>query len=202
MKILQFEDEISWKEARKTKITGTRLADIVVLRGTNEKKGYYELIAERLAKPRPENENKMERGHILESEAIELLEEKLGKTFNKELVIWTREENECIAISPDGFTEDLKEAVEVKCLGQATQIESAIKNTYPDEYRFQIYQYFIVNDLLETLYFIMYDPSLIVKQLLIFPIKRDEIQIEISKYLEYERCKLEQINNLVNQLSF
>ncbi|MDD4110914.1 MAG: YqaJ viral recombinase family protein [Clostridia bacterium] len=203
MKIIKFDNEISWKEARKTKITGSRLKDIVVLRGTNKKVGFYELIAERLAIPRPDGENKMERGHELEPIAVELAEKELGKTFNKELVIWERDDNPCIAISPDGYTEDLKEAIEVKCLNSASQVKAIINNEPDSDYTFQYLQYFIVNDKLEKLHVVMYDPSLIGKlQYKRFEITREELKEDIEKYLEYQRKELEEVNEIVNKLSF
>jgi len=202
MKINKYEDELEWKQARLGKITGSRLADVVVLRGTNEKKGFYQLIAERLASPRPEGENAMLRGHTLESEAVCVLENELGITFNKELVIWEREDNSSIAISPDAYSEDLTEAVEVKCLNSADHIKAVITNEYPDEYRFQVYQYFIVNDDLKKLYFVMYDPSLSVKSFYKFVINREDIYEEIGKYATYEVDMLDRVNEIVNQLSF
>jgi len=202
MKIIKFKNEEQWLETRRGKITGTRLKDIVILRGKIEKKTYYELIAERLAVPRPEGENKMQRGHDLEPLAIALCEEEIDKVFNKELVVWEREDNSCIAISPDGFTEDLKEAIEVKCLSSADQIKAAMSNEYPKEYKFQALQYFIVNDELEILHFVMYDPSLTVKSYLRFEIKRGEVQDEIDEFLEYQRVKLEKISEEVKKLSF
>ena len=203
MKILKFEDNKSWMDARRTKITGSRLSEIVVLRGTNEKKGFWELIAERLAKPRPEGEKVMERGHELEIEAVEILEKKLGITFNKDLVLWERDDNSSIAISPDAYKEDLKAAVEVKCLNSAEHIKCYYEKQWPDEYRFQIYQYFIVNPDLEILYFVMYDPSLIEKcQFILFVLVRIDFEDEIDKYLEYQRIKLEKVNEIVNEISF
>lgn len=203
MKINYFNDEFSWKEARKTKITGSRLKDIVVLRGAGKKMGFYELIAERLAIPRPEGENKMERGHELEELAVELAEKELKKEFNKELVIWERDDDSCIAISPDAYTKDLKEAVEVKCLSSALQVKAIINNEPEQDFKFQYLQYFIVNDKLEKLHVVMYDPSLIEKlQYKRFEINRKDIQEDIEKYLEYQRKELEEVNNIVNKLSF
>lgn len=203
MRIKKYEDEIAWKEARKTKITGSRLKDIVVLRGTGKKIGFYELIAERLAVPRPEGEDKMARGHELEPVAIALCENELGKTFNKDLVIWERDEEACIAISPDAFLDDLTEAVEVKCLGSAKQIKAIIENQPEDEYKWQYLQYFIVNDKLEKLHVIMYDPSFVESlQYKRFEITREELKEDIATYLEYQRKELEEIGEIVNKLSF
>lgn len=202
MIIKKFDNEEEWLVARNGKITGTRLKDIIVLRGTNEKKAFYELIAERLAINRPDGEDKMTRGHILEPEAVELCEKEIKKTFNKDLVIWQREDNESIAMSPDAFTEDLKEAIEVKCLNSADHIKAVILGVYPEDYEYQIYQYFIVNDKLKTLHFVMYDPSLSVHQYIRFEIKRKDIQEKIDQLLEYEQKKLREINEIITKLSF
>lgn len=201
MIIKKFENNEDWMEARRGKITGSVLKDIVILRGKEEKIGFYNLIAEKLAIA-PDGENVMERGHRLEEEAILQLEKELGKTFNKELVIWEREDNNSIAISPDGYSEDLKEAVEVKCLASGRHLEALLKNEIPSEYEFQKLQYFIVNPELERLYFCFYDPRLSVKQFFYFTIERKEIQEDIDKYLEYQRKKLEEVEEIVKKLSF
>lgn len=203
MKIIKFQEQSDWMNARRTKITGSRLVDVVVLRGTTEKKAFWELVAERLAKPRKEGEKPMERGHELEQIAVELCEKELGKTFNKDLVMWERDDDECIAISPDAYAEDLKEAVEVKCLNSADHIKALVNKGYPEEYRFQIYQYFIVNPELEKLQFVMYDPSFLEKfQYIRFEITREEVQDKVDEYLEYQRKTLERINKIVNEISF
>ena len=204
MIIKQFETEKEWMENRVGKITGSSLSDIVILRETgNEKVGFWKLLAEKLAKPRDFNENAMERGHELEPIAIDILSEKLGIEFNKSLVMWEREDDNSIAISPDGFTEDLKKAVEVKCKNSAQHIQCYYEKQYPKEHYFQFLQYFIVNEELEELYVVMYDPSFIDKlQFHYFTITREEVKNDIEKYLEYQRKKLEKINKMVIELSF
>ena len=122
MKILHFSNETSWLDARRGRITGTRLKDLINKRGGAPKIGYYELIAERIALPASQ-ENAMDRGHRLEVDGIERFEKETGKKVNKELVMICRDDNENIAYSPDGFigkTED----VEVKCLSSARHIEA------------------------------------------------------------------------------
>jgi len=202
IKIKKFEDEGDWILARRTKITSTKLKNIYSVKGKGEKKGFYELIAERLALPRPEGENKLQRGHDLESEAIELANKELKKTFIHDLTFWQRKDNESIAVTPDAYLEDLTEAIEVKCLSSADHIKAVILKKYPDEYKYQVYQYFIVNDDLRILHFVMYDPSLSVRSYIRFEIKRQDIEEEISKFKKYEEEKLRQVNDIVNQLSF
>jgi len=200
MIVKTFENEETWLEGRKGKITGSRLKDIVVKRGTGEKKGYYELIAERIAQP-ADDENVMERGHRLETEAIALFEEKTGKKFDTSLVIWERDDNANIAISPDAFADT--EAVEVKCLSSASHIEAYLTQQVPDEYEYQVLQYFIVNENLETLYFVMYDPRMPEKvQLHYFTITREQVAEQVKLYTEYQKEKLAKIDDIINQLTF
>jgi hypothetical protein len=201
MKINKFDNEFDWQNSRIGKITGTKLKEIVVLRGTNEKVGFYDLIAERLAKPK-ENENAMERGKRLEVEAVEILEKKLNKVFVKDLVTWDREDYKSISISPDAYSLDLTTAVEVKCLNSGAHIKAVIENKYPDDYKFQVLQYFIVNECLQSLYFVMYDPRLTVKEHIYFLIQRSDVSEEVEKYFEYQVKKLNEINKIVNELSF
>jgi len=193
-------------EARKCKITGSRLNDIVIKRGTGQKKGFYELIAERLALP-PDGEDVMDRGNRLEDEAIEMFKKETGKDVDTSLVIWTRDDNESIAISPDGFIGET-EAVEAKCLCSANHIESYLTQDYPktstqyNSYIMQSRQYFIVNDKLEKLHVVFYDPRLQFKNFFYFTLTRPVLEAEIKNYLEYQRTTLEEVDKIVNELSF
>ena len=79
MKTLKFEDKESWEEARIGKITGTKLKDLISLKGS-VKKGFWKLVAERLSLP-ADDENAMERGIRLEEEAIKEFD-KFGKLID------------------------------------------------------------------------------------------------------------------------
>lgn len=200
MKTTAYKSEEEWLEARRGKVTGTRLKDIIVKRGTKPKKAFYELIAERVAIPRDEHENVMDRGHTLESEAIARFEHEAKKKVDTSLVIWTREDNENIAVSPDGFIGE-KEAVEVKCLNSASHIEAYLSKEIPSEYEYQALQYFIVNDALQTLYFCLYDPSMPVDFFYI-TVKREDVAEDIETYLQYQRDVLAEIEKISNELTF
>src|SRR3990167_4377512 len=110
-----FESREDWLAARRGKITGTRVKDLIVKRGTGKKKAYYEIIAERLATEPDTEETPMDRGTRLESEGIQKFIENTGKEVDTSLVMWEREDNSSIAISPDGFIGNT-EAIEIKCL--------------------------------------------------------------------------------------
>lgn len=201
MQVKKFQNKEEWLDARRGKITGSRLKDIVVKRGTGEKIGFYEIIAERLATT-PETENPMDRGIRLEDEAIQKYSEMNNLEFDTSLVIWEKDNNPNIAISPDGFMGS-KEAIEVKCLSSARHIEARLTNKHPKEYHEQIMQYFIVNDDLEKLHFVMYDPRMPENlQIVAFVINRGDVEQDIVELCEYQTQKLKEIDEIINKLTF
>lgn len=187
-------------EARRGKIGGTRLKDVVTLRGNGRKIGFYELIAERIA-VEPDDENPMERGNRLEQEALAFFEDETGKAVEDDLLIWEREDNPGIYVSPDGVIGET-EAVEVKCLSSARHIEAWITKEVPKEFNFQTLQYFIVNSKLKMLYLVFYDPRIPAKPFFFLTIKREEVQDDVDKYLEYQQKMLEEVDNYVAELTF
>ncbi len=200
MKIKTFDNEEAWLEARRGKITGTRLKDLVSKRKDAGKKiGFYEIIAERVAIPASE-ENVMDRGHRLEEEALVRFAKETGKKVSNELVIWYREDDENIAISPDGSIGKTA-AAECKCLSSARHLEAWHTKEIPDEYKMQRLQYFIVNDQLKTLYFIFYDPRMPI-DLFWIEVNRKDVEEEVKEYLELERQVLAEIAELEKQLTF
>lgn len=204
MKTLKFDNREDWLEARRGKITGSRLKDIVLKRGTTPKIGYYELIAERLAVA-ADDESPMDRGTRLEEEALARFTEETEKKLDTSLIIWTREDNDCIALSPDGVVEDSNEteAVEVKCLSSAKHIEALLTQKIPSEYEEQMIQYFIVNDALQTLYWAFYDPRIgYSKDFHCIEVKREDVQEKVLECLAYQRQVLEEVDEIVNQITF
>lgn len=201
MKVQTFDNEDDWLEARRGRITGTRLKDLVT-KG-KPKKGYWELIAERVAIP-SDGENPMHRGKRLEDDAIERFIKETGKKVESELVMWHRDDDENIAISPDGYIKKgkkIKEATEVKCLSSAAHIEAYMTDIIPSEYEFQILQYFIVNEDLENLYFIFYDPRMPI-DFFYQKVERKDIQANVDEYLDLERRVLVEVTKIEQDLTF
>lgn len=200
MKVKYFATKDDWLDGRKGKITGSVLKDIVVKRGSGEKVGFYQIIADRISQKT--DEDPMERGSRLEPEAIDVFSSKIGKDIDTSLVIWERDDNPSIAISPDGFMGET-EAVEVKCLSGAKHIESYLTNKIPEEYHYQVLQYFIVNEKLETLYFVLYNPEMPEKiQMHYFIISRKDVQDQVDTYTAYQKEKLATIDEIINTLTF
>lgn len=201
MKILRFNNEQDWLDARLGKITGTRAKDVMPKgRGaTGYRAGFYEIIAERIALPH-NGENVMDRGKRLEDEAIERFKKETGKKAKRELVLCVREDNEAIAYSPDaliGKTED----VEVKCLSSARHLEAWMTQEIPAEYESQIIQGFVVNDKLKRRYMVFYDPRM-PKDFFYLTIQRKDFKDQIEQYLETERNVLKRIAELETALTF
>lgn len=198
--IEKFDNQETWLNARNGKITGSKVKDLIVKRGNGEKKGFYQLIADRVAIA-PDGENAMERGHRLEEEAVERFIKETGKKVNTDLVIFSRKDNPNIAYSPDGYIGE-KEIVEAKCLSSASHLEAFITQKIPSEYEDQAIQAFVVNDSLETLYVVFYDPRIPAKDFFYLTIHRKDLEEKIAYYLDYEKQKLEEVERWVLELTF
>lgn len=191
-----------WKEFRRGKISGTRLGEVYSPRGSR-KIGFYEVIAERLALE-PDGEDRMERGLRLEQEAIDLFCDVLNKKVERPAVC-VSDVNESIIQSPDGLIKNhgkYTEAVEVKCISPARHIQAVVENEVPKEFESQMLQYFIVNEDLQKLYFVFYDPRIAAVPVHIIEVTRDEVEPKLKEFLEFQLEQLAAIDEIVERLSF
>lgn len=200
MQTLKFENKEEWLQARVGKITGSKLKEIITIRGTTPKKGFYQLIADRVALPPNPNENAMDRGVRLEEEALKMFSVKTKKKVDTSLIMWVSEENPSIAISPDGIIGQT-EAVETKCLDSANHIEAWMTQKVPSEYYFQQLQYFIVNPKLKTLYFVFYDDRIPAKDFFYLTINREDLKEDIEKYHAEQLKVLAEVERVVLELT-
>jgi len=203
MKIEHYTDEESWLVARMGRVTGTRLKDLVSKSSTEHKKGFWEIVAERIAIP-ASDENRMDRGHRLEDDALERFAAETGKKVINDLVIWSRDDDANIAISPDGYVKakSITEAIETKSLNSASHIEAWVTKKIPKEYEYQVLQYFVTCDTLKTLYFCFYDPRLPKIDFFYITVTRKEVQEDVDVYLELERKALAEIAKIERDLTF
>ena len=88
-----------------------------------------------------------------------------------------------LGMSPDGFTPDLVGAVEIKCPSTKTHVKTIRMGGLPNDYKYQAYQYFLVNENLQWLDFISYDPRFAPKPLYIYRVERFIIQSELDKLM-------------------
>ncbi len=201
MKIKHYPSEEAWLDDRLGRITGTKLRDIIALRGSR-KLGFYQLIADKIAIAPDLEESPMDRGKRLEKKALELLEKKTKITFEKDLVMWVSDDNENMAYSPDGYTKDQTTAAEIKCPGSGKVLLFIDIDRVPREYEFQVIQAFIVNPKLETLYFAMYDDRIPSKNFHFVVVKRDNYSEKIEAYRQYQLDVLADIDALIEKWTF
>jgi YqaJ-like viral recombinase domain len=205
MQIRKYNNREEWLDARLGKITGTRVKDLIMKRATKPKKGFWEILAERVAVPH-DGENVMDRGIRLEEEAIARFVAATDKNVNTDLVIWEHDDDPNIAISPDGYIEPKKgkpitEAVEAKCLNSASHCEAYITKQIPDEYEYQVIQYFVVNPDLQTLYFLFYDPRM-PEDFFFVTVERKDKEVEIAECIAAEKEALEKLTQYEELLTF
>lgn len=222
IKLGQQNDREAWLEFRLGKITGTK-AKIVkpLMRGADRTpQGFWQLLAERLC-VQPDGEPVMDRGQRLENEALQALASKLNLDIDLDPGIWVSDLNEAIAYSPDGAEKkDIPTwAAEAKCLSSANHLKYVIKdriakkgenytpidsipNDSKNAYKEQVVQAFVVNDQLETLYFVLHDDRVAIDHLVthVIEIKRQDIAGFIEDQTKQQTDVLQQVNELIESL--
>jgi len=203
MKKIQIEQRSpEWHQLRKTHITGTVLKGLM---GTPRarQEAMYEAIANRLTVgiEDDEYENAMDRGTRLEPDAIAYFEFETGKTI-EQVGICKSEEIEGVAQSPDGYIKDTNdtEAIEVKSMGGKNHVKLWLTNEVPDEYKWQVIQYFVVNDKLEKLYFVGFNPDIPVHPLHIIEVGREENEDNIKKAVESQKIFIQEVDAILSTI--
>ncbi len=206
------EDKRAKVEELAAMLTPEELATLKL--DTEPKKHFYEIVADRVARPVTPNDyvdrlggqpfSMMARGHILEPEAIEAFEEKTGKTVDEDSVVWVSDYDDNAYISPDAtITSDdgkVREAVEVKCLSSPEVVKAYAEQHYPKEYEPQVLKYFMVNDDLEALYFVIYTDLIPGLELQIFHVKREEVADRLAEATAFEKVMLERADALATKI--
>lgn len=204
MKIVNLpQNTQEWLEFRRGKISGTILSDIYAKRG-GRKIGFYQVIAERIGLD-PDDENRMDRGLRLEDEAIQMFEAK-SRLKVERVGLCVSDFNENVINSPDGLLKNkdgkYTGAVEVKCLSPARHLQAVIENKIPGEFEAQKIQYFVVNDDLEELFFVFYDPRIPSVMYHVIRVTRDEVKDQIEFFRNYQIETIKEIEEIVERLAF
>lgn len=176
---------------------------------TREKKvTFYELVAEKLSVSEEDcegyvpNETDMARGTRMEKYAIDRFVKETGKKVDSAKQLWMREDEEDIAISPDGVISE-EEALETKCKSSALHVKAYITKKVPEEHEEQVLQYFVVNDNLKKLNMVFYDTRVPAINYFVLEITRESIGEErIAEYLDYQKRTLIEVRGVVNSLTF
>lgn len=181
--------------------------DKAVLASNADKKiEFYQILAEKLC-TKPDDENRMDRGHRLEDVAAE----RFAKEYKKELVqvgCCVSDKDERIINSPDRLikanNEIYTEAVEIKCLSPARHLQALIENKVPEEYFTQKVQYFVVNENLKKLYFVFYDDRFKFEnlQLHVIEVNREELGDWPQIMETYQLNQLKEMDAIIERLAF
>lgn len=186
MKELELEQGTrEWLEVRKGKITGTRLKDVLK---TDNLPLIYELIAELGSDEIEETfvNKAMQRGKDCEPIAISLYQHMTGVVIDS-VGFCVSEENDMLALSPDGFTADRTGAIEVKSPNTSTHVKYILGDKIPSEYLPQVMTYFLVNTKLEYLDFISFDDRYKPNPIWIKRVTREELKdqlVEVNEKLD------------------
>ena len=170
-------------------------------RGTGRKLGFYELVAEKLSTDTSDVEDPMARGTELEGGAIAAYEEKYGVKVTQSGEVWVSDENHSIAISPDGELND-ETAIEIKCLSSARHLQAYFEKCVPDDYMPQVMQYFIVNEKLQCMNVVFFDPRIAALPVHMIEVLRSDWVDTIENYRKYQVEALAEVKELVAQLTF
>lgn len=199
----------AWMVGRLGKITGSGAKETVNVRDGETKAGVWRAAAESIigsaaiAEDDLTSAQILQRGHDLEPVAIKRFEEATGKKARHGHIIWEREDDTRMGVSPDApLGKDMTEALEVKCLLSTKHVEAIFKQDIPKNtsgYEEQKLQYFIANPLLETLYWGFYHPDFPAGlDFFYLTFTREALQLDIEKYLMAEREAAAKIREIVN----
>ena len=121
-----------------------------------------------------------DRGNEFESLAANEYEKRTGVKLIED-GLWLRDNQLLHGCSPDRSTEDHKGAIEIKCLGGENHLKYCEKNIIPDEHKLQVLNYFVVNEKLEWLDFVLYRPEFYPLPFHTIRVTREELAEDIQK---------------------
>lgn len=188
-----------WLHIKKGVVSGTQLKGLM---GTPKARqdAIYDIIGERLKVGVDDGiyESPIDRGNRLEPEAIASYEFETG--YQVDRVGFCESDDSChIGNSPDGLVGD-HGAVEVKCPEHKNHVKYWLTNTVPDDYIWQVVQYFVVNKELEWLDFVSYNPDIEVHPIHIIRVIRNEIVDKIEKAEKEESIFLAEVNSILDTI--
>ena len=189
-----------WHQIRIGKITGTRLKKMLAKDNLSL---LDELIAEEETGLTDDDDfvsEEMQRGIDLEPLAIQEYSNITGNEVDHPCLIQSSEWP-ILMMSPDGYI-GINGAVEIKCPKTKTHIKYIRQGKIPNDYKEQIWAYFMVNPDLQWLDFVSFDPRLTKKPIWILHITREQVQEDVSDALWQLGSFLTKLDNYRNEIFF
>lgn len=221
MKLIRIDQNSpEWREFRKNKIGGSDAKGMMPLKRSpnSDPAGLWDLVGGMLTGNSSDEpgETPMDRGHRLESSAVQVISEAIELELDDNAGVWVSSENEHVMVSPDAAQpgDEPEYSVEIKHLnaGKHFKFLHKMKNglsgidLVPNEagayYREQCIQYFVVNENLKVHYFVMRHPDVIYKEheLVIAVIDRTDVQEEVDQQLAIQKKQVARAKDIVNEL--
>lgn len=159
---------------------------------------YYKILAHQLSNgTAPTDERAMDRGNRLEPE----IRKEFNETYDRKFIEvggCSRDDDERIGMSPDGIEVTVTgktHGLEIKALAGWKHVKAWQEDSIPEEHMPQVIQYFVTDDNMEKLYFVMGCPEITVKPTLVFEIHREDIEKEIQISLQAQKELLAKVDN-------
>lgn len=191
-----------WLELRKGKIGGSNVGDIITLKGNKVKVGFYQLLADKLGIEEDASEDKLQRGHDLESGSIAEFTKETGLKVETGIYVINKKYPN-FGLSPDGLIKKGKKysaGVESKSLKASLHLKAWFEKTIPDEYDEQSIWYFVMDEELDTLYFLFYNPDVTMKPFFYITINRKDVVDKIELYKQFALEKSEYLEACIESL--
>lgn len=215
--ISQDTERDAWMEFRRGKITGTSIGKLYEKnrgKAAIEESGVfstkanlelYKIVAGRIAVG-DDGEPPRERGIRLEHTACKLAVKKLGlKHGEYNGYVFQSEVSEYAMSSPDNFehVDNPTWLMEIKCLSTARHLKMIFEGEIDKEFRWQVADSFLNCPSAKVLYFVLFDPRVVIDELVlhIITVKREDITDDIDTLAKVRDRALNQIDNILEQLN-
>lgn len=187
-----------WLHKKKGVVSGTQAKGIM---GTAKARqdAIYDIIGESLKVGVDDNyESPIDRGNRLEPEAAAAYEMETGNKTTK-IGFCEHDDNARMGNSPDRLVGD-DGAIEIKCPEHKNYVKYWLTNEIPDDYIWQVVQYFVVNEKLQWLDFVSYNPDIPVHPIHIVRVTRFQLMDKIIELESKEKDFIAEVNKILETL--
>lgn len=221
IKLSQENDREAFLDFRRGRISGTKAKNVKMLTRGKDRipAGFYAIMAEKLAIEK-DGEPEMDRGLRLENEGIALTAKKWKLDLDYDPGVWVSDKDEDMIVSPDACEKKKipTYAAEAKCLDSKNHLLGILQDKRArreddykplqslkigqSDFRWQIIQYFVINEKLETVYFTLYDDRYAYDNLMhyVIPIDRQDILEEIASQRAEQIALLAEMRSIIKEL--
>lgn len=221
IKLSQENDREAFLDFRRGRISGTKAKNVKMLTRGKDRipAGFYAVMSEKLAIEK-DGEPDMDRGLRLENEGLALTAKKLKLDLNYDPGVWVSDKDEDMIVSPDA-AENKKiptYAAEVKCLDSKNHLLGILQDKRArkegdynpleslkigqSDFRWQVIQYFVVNEKLKTVYFTLYDDRYAYDKLIhyVIYVDRQDVAEEIVRQEAEQIALLAEMRAIIKEL--